>query len=162
MTKPKPFGPKALSGSIGAKRQAAVILEVLSGVRGPVDASQSLGVSLTRYYVLETRGLQGLIAALEARPTGRRLSPENETRRLERDKRRLERELDRAQALLRAAQRSIGIPPAASVDKKGPGGRKRRRPAVRAKKAIEALTGVGSGPILALVPDVLADPIGSA
>jgi hypothetical protein len=143
--KKKAFGPKALSGGSEAKRQAAVILEVLSGVRAPLDGGQALGVSLTRYYVLETRALQGLIGALEPVARGRRRSPEDELRRLDRDKRRLERELGRAQALLRAAQRAIGIPPPVSLEKKAAAGRKRRRPAVRAMKAIAALKTVDAG-----------------
>jgi hypothetical protein len=135
----KKLGPKALTGSVEAKRQAAVILEVLSGIRGPSAGGEALGVSLTRYYALETRALQGLIEALEPLPRGRRQSAEDKLRREGRDRRRLERELGRAQALLRAAQRAIGIPAPTSPDKKTPSGRKRRRPAVRAMKAIAAL-----------------------
>jgi len=138
---PKKLGPKALVGSPEAKRQAAVILEVLSGVRGPVEGGQALGVSLTRYYTLETRALQGLLGALEPLPRGRRRRhPEDELRHLQRDKGRLERELDRARSLLRVAQRTMGISAPASRETKGPAGRKRRRPVVRAMRAIAALT----------------------
>jgi len=157
----KKLGPKALAGSAEAKRQAAVILEVLSGVRGPGDGGQAMGVSLTRYYALETRALQGLIEALEPVPRGRRRSPEDELRRLGRDKRRLERELGRAQALLRAAQRAIGIPAAVSVEKKGPSGRKRRRPTVRAMKAIAVLTTPDAGSTTPVAAEPLVDSVGS-
>lgn len=127
----------AIAGSVGAKRLGAVILEVLSGVRTPTEASQAAGVSLPRYYVLETRGLQGLITALEPRPKGKRKSPASVMATLEREKARLERELQRAQALVRAAQRSVGIPE--RKPDKSHGKRRRRKPTARALKAVAAL-----------------------
>lgn len=141
-------GPKTLTGSPEAKRQAAVLLEVLSGLRGPQEGSEALGVSLNRYYQLETRALQGLIAALEPRPKGRQRTAESELEQLRQDKDRLSRELTRNQALLRAAQRSLGLPKARSSEPKrrklagkhGPAKKgKRRTRTVRAKKAIAAL-----------------------
>ena len=105
--KPK---PKTLAGSRDAKRAAAVVLEVLSGLRGPTEGSAALGVSLNRYYELETRALQGLVSALEPRPRGRQKTPQDEIRALEKETKRLERELTRAQTLVRAAQRTIGLP----------------------------------------------------
>ena len=103
--------PGAFNGSAEAKRLAAAMLEGLAGVRGPQEASEALGISMTRYYHLETRALQGLVASLEPRPRGRRRSPQAEIATLEREKERLERELKRAQALVRTAQRTIGLPP---------------------------------------------------
>lgn len=140
-------GPKTLTGSKEAKRQAAVLLEVLSGLRGPQQGSEALGVSLNRYYQLETRALQGLIAALEPRPKGRQRTVESELEQLRQDKERLSRELTRNQALLRAAQRSLGLPKARSesngrrlAGKHGTASkRKRRSRTVRATKAIAAL-----------------------
>ena len=141
-------GPKVLTGSQEAKRQAAVLLEVLSGLRGPQQGSEALGVSLNRYYQLETRALQGLITALEPRPKGRQRTVESELEQLEQDKARLSRELRRNQALLRAAQRSLGLPKTRTTE---PNGRrlsgkhgtaskgKRRTRTVRATKAIAAL-----------------------
>jgi hypothetical protein len=141
----RPSGPKTLTGSKEAKRQAAVVLEVLSGLRGPTEGSQAMGVSLSRYYQLETRALQGLITALEPRPKGRQRTAEQERDVLERDKRRLERDVARLQALLRAAERSVGIPPSPKPAKgsklrgKSQGKRVRRTTVVRARKAIEVL-----------------------
>jgi hypothetical protein len=141
-------GPKTLEGTPEAKRQAAVVLEVLSGLRGPSEGSEAMGVSLNRYYQLETRALQGLIAALEPRPKGRQRRPEDEIGKLRHDNERLTRELARAQALVRAAQRSIGLPAVpkptkgrrmkGTVETKGKRVRRRRR-VVRATKAIAAL-----------------------
>jgi hypothetical protein len=99
-----------LPGSPTAKRQAAVVLEVLSGLRGPKEGSEAMGVTLNRYYQLETRALGGLIHALEPLPKGRRTTPEDRIAELERDKRRLEQEVGRQQALVRAAHRSLGVP----------------------------------------------------
>jgi hypothetical protein len=130
------------NGSAEAKRLAAAILEGLAGVRGPQEASEALGISMTRYYHLETRALQGLVASLEPRPRGRRRSPLVEISVLEREKARLERELKRAQALVRTAQRTIGLPPPRREGKLGPDGkpgRRTRRAMVRATKVAEAL-----------------------
>lgn len=126
-------GPSALTGSAAAKRMAAVLLEVLSGLVGPQDGAKALGVSLSRYCVLETRALQGFVVALEPRPKGRSVRPEQQLEAAVRDKRRLERELARHQVLLRAAHRSLGLSPAtrkgASSAAAAPGtaGKKRRR-----------------------------------
>jgi hypothetical protein len=144
-------GPQTLQGSREAKRQAAVLLEVLSGLRGPQEGSQALGVSLNRYYQLETRALQGFIQALEPRPKGRQRTPESELAELRRDKERLTRELSRNQALLRAAQRSLGLP-RARAESNGSKLRgkvkttksRRRTRTVRATKAIAALRRVES------------------
>jgi hypothetical protein len=130
------------NGSAEAKRLAAAILEGLAGVRGPQEASEALGISMTRYYHLETRALQGLVASLEPRPRGRRRSSQAEIAVLEREKARLERELKRAQALVRTAQRTIGLPPPRREGKLGADGKPRRRmrrAMVRATKVAEVL-----------------------
>jgi hypothetical protein len=141
------LGPGTLTGSREAKRMAAGLLEVLSGVRGPKLGSEALGISLNRYYQLETRALQGFLTALEPKARGRQKSSEDQVKALERRARQLEQELVRQQALVRAAQRSLGLP---SVPREEPGGKgggrgKKGRPArrrcrvVRAMKAVAAL-----------------------
>jgi hypothetical protein len=55
----------------GVKRQAAAILEVLAGARTPTEAATALAVSLPRYYQLESRALEGLVAACVPKPKGR-------------------------------------------------------------------------------------------
>src|SRR5262245_1239214 len=100
MTTKKPakiMGPSALTGSIEAKKTAAVVLEVLSGLRRTEDASEEMKISLPRYYILETRALQGLIAALEPRAKGRQRRPEAEIALLKKDNDRLQHELNRTQ-----------------------------------------------------------------
>lgn len=138
----KPMGPKALTGSSEAKRHAAVILEVLSGLRRTEDASETMKVPLPRYYILETRALQGMIAALEPRPIGRQRRPDDEIAALKREKDQVQRELRRTQALVRASQRALGIPQAPKEDDKSklPGtGRKKRRATVRAIRTVRVL-----------------------
>ena len=134
-------GPKTLAGSAEAKRAAAGILEVLSGLRSAPEGAEALGISLMRYYVLETRALQGLIGSLEPRPRGRRQSAEDRLRASLRENRRLEHELVRMQALVRVAQRSVGlVPMERKIGAKDPKtGRRRRRPHVRAQGVITAL-----------------------
>ena len=137
--KPK-MGPHAVGGSDGARRTAAVILEVLSGVRGTAEACEALAITPMRYYVLETRALQGLVGALEPRPRGKKRSAEDEMREIRREKQKLERELARTRALVRAAERTIGIPAAGAKSKAGADGKKkRRRRPERAGRAIAAL-----------------------
>lgn len=142
--KAKPTGPKTLTGSREAKRLAAVLLEVLSGERGPQDGCTALGISLSRYYVLETRALQGMIAALEPLPKGRQKRPEDLIAEIDRDRKRLQQDLARSQALLRAGQRSMGLPSSKPARRgkvaKATGRKRRRRRIVRAKSAIAALT----------------------
>jgi len=121
---------------------AAAILEVLAGVRTPTDAATALGVSLPRYYALEVRALEGLLRACERRPRGRRLTAERELGKLRREVERLKREAARAQALLRTAQRAVGLrPPEAGRPKVDSSGKKRRRrrPTTRALRAVELL-----------------------
>lgn len=137
----------ALPGSAQARRQAAAILEVLAGVRRPSEAAQALATSLPRYYQLERRALAGLLAACEPPPRGPQPDPSRQLAALERENQRLRRECDRQQALVRAAERSLGLalavarPPAKATEAKSGAGRKRRprRPSVRALKAVRML-----------------------
>ena len=137
-------GP-SLAGSQTAKRHASVILEVLSGVRGPQEGSEAMGVSANRYYQLEARALAGLIAALEPRPKGKQQTPQRRIAALESENRTLRKELTRQQSLLRAAQRSLGVPQTPKrgklADKAEPGKpKRRRRGVVRGLKIAKALS----------------------
>jgi len=132
-------GPSTLRGSKEAKRQMVVLLETLSGLGTTTEAAERLGVSLSRYYQLETRALQGMLGALEKRPRGPRKTQEGEIKELLADKRALERELRQARSLLRAASRSVGVKPAANptASKKRKGTRRRR--GTRGKAVLETL-----------------------
>lgn len=127
--RPGPAGPTVVGGSRDARRLAAVLLEVLAGLRTPADAAANAGVSLPRFYALESRALGGLIAACEPRPRGRRASPERETAKLRAEVKRLERLSARSQALLRLSQRTIGVAPPAKPDRGK--GKRPRRPVAR-------------------------------
>jgi hypothetical protein len=130
-------------------------LEVLAGVRRPTEAAQVLETSLPRYYQLERRALAGLLAACEPVPRGPRLDVSRRITVLERENRRLQRECDRQQALVRVAERSLGLamPTTIKSPAKGPeekpgtsGGKRRRarRPTVRALKAARTLRAEGT------------------
>src|SRR2546425_2923874 len=67
--------PRPLTGDEGAKRSAALILEVLAGLRTPSEASTALGVTTMRYYVLERRGFGGGGEAPPPRAEGERGRP---------------------------------------------------------------------------------------
>jgi hypothetical protein len=114
-----------------ARRVAAMVLEVLAGSRTTGDAAAALGISMTRYYLLETRALQGLVAACEPRTQGRQRSLTADLQALQRDGERSRREILRLQALLRAAQRTVGLAPPPAPPK-GAGKKRQRRPAARA------------------------------
>lgn len=130
-----------IAGSQDARRTAAVVLEVLAGIRSPTEAANTLGVSGTHYYNLEVRAVQGVVAAFEPRPQGKPVDLEGKIRGLEREKKRLEVELSRTRTLLRMAQRAVGI----HEDEKGGKSPERRRarpgrrPTVRAKRAVTGL-----------------------
>jgi hypothetical protein len=127
---------RADDGDGEAKRLAAVVLEVLAGGRTPTEAAEVLGVSPPRYYALEQRALDGLLAACRRRQRGRAKTPQRELEKLKGDVRRLERECGRWQALLRAAQRTVGIAPPKPV--KSEPGRKRRPRRSRVARALRA------------------------
>ncbi len=136
----RPRGPLVLEGSARAKQLGAAVLEVLSGIRSPASACEALGLALSRYYTLEVRALQGLITALEPRPRGRQRTGEAELIQLQHDKERLEREVARSQALVRTAERAIGLPRLPTKPAKGgPGKKRKHQPRVRSMKAITVL-----------------------
>jgi hypothetical protein len=120
-----------------------VILEVLAGGRRPAEAAKVLGVTAPRYYQLETRALEGLVAALEPRPKGKQPSAEGRIAQLEKTLGESRRECLRQQALVRAAQHSLGIKsppvPDGKQTEKDTAGHKKRRPTVRALKAARTL-----------------------
>jgi len=114
--------------SAEAKRLATAILEVLAGARTPTEAAATLGLSLPRYYVLEDRALHGMLVACEPRSSGRGPSPESALAALRRECEQLRRDCTRQQALVRAAQRTIGLaPPPPPPRGPQPNGKKRRR-----------------------------------
>lgn len=143
--------------STEANRRAAVILTVLAGERLPSEAAEVLGVSVTHYYILERKALEGLLRACERKPQGPPgPSAEQQVVRLERQLEQARRECQRQAALVRSTQRALGLPAGSgppgnakakskskgSGDSNGKaGGRKRRRrkPTVRALRAAETL-----------------------
>jgi len=146
----KPLRSPPPAASSPAKRQAAAILEVLAGVLRPAEAATLLETSLPRYYLWEKRALAGLLAACEPAQRGPRNDAARQIAVLERENRRLQRECDRQQALVRAAERALGLARVTQVKSAGKANaearagngksRKRlRRPTVRALKASQAL-----------------------
>jgi hypothetical protein len=127
---------------------AAVILEVLAGVRTPTEAASALSVSPNRYYQLEDRALEGLLRACEPRPRGPGVSQQKEIRRLKKQIKGLQDDVSRHQALARAAQRTVGLSPPAPGDTSSSGKRRRKRkPVVRALKlAHELQSGAATTP----------------
>ena len=122
-----------------AKRLAAVLLDVLAGVRTPMQAAETLGVSLPRYYQLEDRGLNGLVAACEPRPRGRQSNAQTELNALMKEHERLKRELGRCQSLVRLTQRTVGVAPPQPAKAKEAGKRRNRRPTARAMRRAQQL-----------------------
>jgi hypothetical protein len=121
------------------RQLAAALLEVLAGVQTPSAAAQLLGISLPRYYAVELRALQALVAACEPRPKGRQRSPASELAALRRECEQLRRDCARQQALVRAAQRTIGLAPPAPAKPERGTKRRRRKPTARALKAVRVL-----------------------
>jgi len=120
------------------------ILEVLAGGRSPAEAAELLKISLPRYYILETRALEGLVAACEPKPLGKQPSLETRIAALEKELQQARRDCARQEALVRVAQRSVGLrtpepPKGKPAPRRDRRGRKKRRPAVRALKAVDKL-----------------------
>jgi hypothetical protein len=139
--KPSPKTPPAATPS-EAQRLAAAILEVLAGLRSPPAAAELLTISLPRYYQLEARALEGLVAALAPRPLGKQPSLENRVKQLEKELGAAQRACARQEALVRLTQRSLGlanVAPAKTVPAANGKTRKARQPMVRALKAAQTL-----------------------
>ena len=124
-----------------ARKVAAVVLEVLAGLRTPAEAASALSVGLPRYYHLEGRALRGLLAGCEPKPRGRVRGSDQELTKLRKEHERLQRDLARQQTLVRVARRNMGItPPFAVRTTNGKGTKKRRRkPVVRALRVVAHL-----------------------
>jgi hypothetical protein len=119
-----------------ARKMAAVLLEVLAGLRTPLQAAELLQVSLPRYYQLESRALVGFVEACEARPKGRQPGTVS-LEALRRDNERLKRDLTRQQSLVRLTQRTVGVAPPSPV--KADTRKRKRKPMVRALRRAEQL-----------------------
>lgn len=130
-------------GSGQANKLAAVVLDVLAGMRLPAQAAQEVSLSLPSYYHLEQRVLDAIVRACEPRPRGKVRSPQRQVEQLQQQVSRLQQECARQQALVRAAHRTIGLmPPAPKPVVKPTDSTKRqrtRRPTVRALKAARLL-----------------------
>ena len=102
-------GPNVKGGGREARKRAAAILEVLAGGLTPADAAGALGISASRYYVLETRALECLVVGCEPRPKRGVRGVEHELEDLRREHERLKRDHARTLSLVRVAQRSVGF-----------------------------------------------------
>ena len=132
-------------GGREASKLAACVLEVLAGLRTPTEAAQALGVAVTRYYHLENRAVQGLVAACEPRPLGRVVTAASQLSQLQRAHQRLQRDHARQQALLRTAQRALGLTPPPAPDKRLAKRGRKRRPSARALTVVAQLQAEAPG-----------------
>jgi hypothetical protein len=140
-SKTKPGSIADLDASPEARKYACVLLEVLSGMKGPGEAAEELSVSLPRYYVLEARALEGFVKALEPRERGP--GPASVESRLAESKKEsedLRRELTRAQSMLRLARKAAGL----STEKKpeqAEGKKPKRRKVNRTRRVMALIAG---------------------
>lgn len=135
-----PFKDLGEGASAHARKVAAAILEVLAGVRTPTQAAEAIGVTLPRYYVLENQAVQSILLACEPKRMGRQKTAESALATLRRECEQLRRECARQQALVRAAQRSIGLTaPAFPKPEQQGAKRRKRRPTARALRAVARL-----------------------
>jgi len=139
-----------------ARKKAAVVLEVLAGLRTPLQAAQAMSVSLPGYYHLELRALQGLMRGCEPTPKGRQKDANHELAEARQQCRKLTAEVQRYQALARATQRTIGLAPPPPAPKTRQPGKRARKPVVRALQALALI----KGPAEAVAPPVPATTAG--
>jgi hypothetical protein len=145
-----PSPPPEEAASPQARRTAAVILEVLAGLRSTGDAARTLGVTSVRFYAIEERAIGGLIAACEPRQSG--IQPEareaHELAHLRNQVRKQGQELNQVRSVLRTTQRQLGVATAPDLVASKPGKpgkdgkptkHKIRRPTVRALTMVRRL-----------------------
>jgi hypothetical protein len=134
---------------LAARRSAALLLEVWSGVRTALSASEAMGVAVTRFYQLEARALQMMVSAMEPRPRGRQKTTESELCKLKVERQRLLRDVERFQSLYRTSQRALGVVMAKAPEpgkNAAPGGKRRRGPRKKARGQSVAAVLLGKGP----------------
>ena len=138
--KSKPASISSLEASPEARKHACVLLEVLSGLKGPGEAAEELAVSLPRYYVLEARALEGFVKALEPRERGPGpASVESRLAKAKSESEQLRKELTRAQSMLRMARRAAGLKPEKRPTAEK--GKKSKRRKVNRTRRVMALIG---------------------
>lgn len=165
--KPPTAGSLGQGVSALASQRAAAILEVLAGERTPQEAATVLSMSLPYFYILERKALEGLLKACEPQPKGPPApGPERKLEALEMELARCRRECQRQEALVRATQRTVGLPASPSQpttkDKAGNKNgvrRRRRQPVVRALRAARTVrqNSTGSAPPAELQPLAVED-----
>jgi hypothetical protein len=128
------------------KRRAALVLEVLAGLRTPQQAAEVLGLSLAGFYQLEDRAMQQLQLGCEVRPRGRQANGETKAAGLVKEVGRLKQEVARYQTLVRLTQRTVGVPPSAP-SAKASGSKRKRKPVVRAMRRAERLRTEADQPV---------------
>ena len=127
-----------LPGSELARRYTAGIIPVLTGARTTADAWEMMGVSLPRYYQLETQGILGMVAGLEPKAKGRQRTAAHKE--LTKENARLTREVSRLQSQVRMSRHALGIPE--PKPKKAKGSKPTRRPK-RGRRAVARLVRPG-------------------
>ena len=160
-TMPRPQGkrarhtvPLAPGESKESKRLAALILEVLAGVRTPGQAAEALQVSLPRYYQLEVRACVVLWSLASRNRKGgnrNRLVPKLRYGGKTSD---LRREVTRQQSLVRLTQRNIGLTPPAP--KATSAKKRKRRPSVRTLQLAQRLQREAAEPPAAVAEAAVA------
>ena len=116
------------SATTDAQRRAAVILEVLAGIRTAQEAARLLKISPNSYYIVERKALSGLVTACEPAPRrGPTPDLERQVQQLERALARCQRECQRQAALVRATQRAVGLPVTPAPEAAGTNGSRARR-----------------------------------
>ena len=155
MKKPPTAGSLGQGVSALASQRAAAILEVLAGERTPQEAATVLSMSLPYFYILERKALEGLLKACEPQPKGPPApGPERKLEALETELARCRRECQRQEALVRATQRTVGLPASPSQPTKDKVGnkngvrRRRRQPVVRALRAARTVRQNSTGSAL--------------
>lgn len=90
-------------------RRVAAIVEVLAGIASVSEAARALGLARNHFQTILHRGVEGLVAAIETRPSGRSAKPkpevalEQQVKRLQRENAKLKRRVDATEKLLTVA-----------------------------------------------------------
>jgi hypothetical protein len=138
---PNTMGEKVRQAPVEARKTAAVVLEVLAGVRTPAEAAKELALSPACYYLLEARAMAGLLEACRPKEMGRAKSPDRELAMLRKEKERMQREIQRLIALQRITRRAMGVahPSPDHPQKAGGCKERKKRKKVRALRAAKIM-----------------------
>lgn len=121
------------------RRRVSAILDVMAGNLTPTQAAEALSISVPKYYILESKALDGMLEACKPRKPGFVRTAEQELKDLQKEYAKLERECARYRTLVRTAQRAAGFNADKGKKSAAAKSKRNRKPTVRALTMAERI-----------------------